>query len=178
MLNESHARATPDLFTWSHWGCGAFVGLLALVLALSLVYGLGRALWPTATAVGTLGPVEENLLSNRQAVYQAPLQTEDGDLLVLRLRNNGRILDFARNQAAGQFVSVRHARGEIWELVPLAPAGPPLREFPPAWPGLLLLLSGGALLLYFLGGPWAASMGRDRQTPGALWGSDHYETEG
>jgi hypothetical protein len=178
MSNESQLRPRPDLFTWSHWSCGAFVGLLALVLVVSLVYGLGRTLWPTTTVVGTLGPVEETRLSNRRAAYHAVLEAEDGDLLVLRLRNNGRILNYLRNQRGGQFVSLRHARGEIWELAPLAPAGPALREFPPVWPGLLPLISGGAVLLYFLGKPWLATLPGGRQQATASRGSSHHEIEG
>jgi hypothetical protein len=177
MSNESKLRARPDLFTWSHWSCGTFVGLLALVLAISLLDGLGRALWPTSTAVGALGAVAETRLSNRQAAYHAVLEAEDGDLLVLRLRNNGRILEYLRNQPAGQLVSVRHARGEIWELAPMAPAGPALREFPPVWPGLLPLISGGAVLLYFLGKPWLSSLPGGRQQVMATTGGSDHETE-
>jgi hypothetical protein len=157
MSNQSLSPARSDLFTWSHCGCGAFVGLLALVWVISLFYGFGRTLWPTRTAVGRVGPVEETHLNSWQAAYHVVLEPEDGELLVLRLRNNGRIFHYLSNQPPGQPVSVRHAQGEIWELAPLAPAGPSVREFSPAWPGLLLLLSGGAALLYLLGKPWLAS---------------------
>jgi hypothetical protein len=156
MAVESGEPARPDLFTWAHWGCGAFLALLVVVMALSLLYGVARAFWPSSTTVGTLGPVEEIRLNGGRARYQVGLMTGTGELLTLRLRNNGPILNYLREQPAGQTVSVRHGRGEIWELVPLLPEGAILREFPSAWAGLLLLFSGGGLLLYFLGRPWLA----------------------
>jgi hypothetical protein len=158
MPDESVSPTGPDLFTWAHWGCGAFVGLLALVLVISFFYGIMRAFWPTSTVRGTAGPVAEIRLNSHRAAYQLMLESEGGEQLTLRLRNNGRIHRYLANQPAGQLVSVRHAQGEIWELAPLAPAGPALREFPPAWPALLLLLTGGGIFLYFLAGPWLATL--------------------
>jgi hypothetical protein len=156
MPEERVPPARPDLFSWAHGGCGAFLVLLLVAMVLSLFYGMAQTLWPTRTAVGALGPVEEIRSSGGRALYQATLENETGERLTLRLRNHGRILTYLREQTAGQSVSVRYGRGEIWELAPLSPEAPAVREFPSAWPGLLLLLSGGGLLLYFLGRPWLA----------------------
>jgi hypothetical protein len=114
MTHAQPADVEPAFFAASYWGCLLFLSLLAIVAAGSAVRLLQRG--EIVTYDGVLGSVELLQPSPRRASYRVSLQSDEGELVSLRLRNQGRIVAYLQSNPAGQQVQVQARDGIVQSL--------------------------------------------------------------
>lgn len=132
----------PAFFAASHWGCLLFLAVLAIVAVGSAVRLIQRG--EITSYTGTLGAVEDLQRSPRQASYRVSLERDDGELLSLRLMNQGRILAYLQSAAATPRAQVEVRDGVVRSLTILEQDKTIAeREAPP----LLLATTAGLSLL-------------------------------
>ncbi len=158
-MTRSRSDADPAFFAASYWGCLLFIAVLAIVAVGSAV----RLLRPGEVTeyTGTLGAVEALQRSPREAGYRLSLEGDDGELLSLRLLNQGRILAYLQAAPTTGRVQLAARDGVVRSLIILE-RGETIteREAPP------LLLAATAVLSLVLLGAFGWPMARAR--PGRL----------
>jgi hypothetical protein len=108
------AEVEPAFFAANHWGCLVFLAVLALVAAGSAVRLLGRG--ETTSYEGTLGALEALQVSPRGASYRVTLERDGGEVISLRLLNQGRVLPYLQSAPTGQRVQVEARDGIVRSL--------------------------------------------------------------
>lgn len=143
-MKRSWPAADPAFFAASHGGCLLFLVVLAIVTVGSAVRLIQRG--EITSYEGTVGAVEDLQRSPRQASYRVSLERDDGELLSLRLMNQGRILPYLQSAPAAQRAQVDVRDGVVRSLTFLEQAETITeREAPP-----LLLASTAVLSLLLL----------------------------
>lgn len=114
MARPRPADVERAFFAASHWGCLLFLAALAVVAAATTVHLLQRG--DTTRYEGTVSGVEVLQRSPRQASYRLTLEEDGGELLSLRLLNQGRVLAYLQSAPAGQRVQVEVRDGLVRSL--------------------------------------------------------------
>jgi hypothetical protein len=149
--------ALPDsrsFFRFGQLGCLSFTALLALVLLVTL---FSQAIWllrPVNEVAGVIGPIQEER-RGQTADYGLAVRPEQGELLYLRLRNNGRVMAYLQASGYEGPARIRYRGNKIASLEPLAGGRPAVGEngSPLASLGLALFAGAGLLLLPLLARP-------------------------
>lgn len=150
-LQQEENGRIPSFYSFSHWGRLAFLVLLAAVV----VGTAGQTVWqvalPLNRVTGTVEAITETQLGDRAASYTLSLRTQQGELTFVRLRNNGRILNYllSVDEPSDLRVAVDLRQGLAVNLTLLNRDGHTIRESP-APPVLALLVAIIALFILFL----------------------------
>lgn len=138
-------------FAASQWGCFLFLAALALVSVGSALRALSGG--PTTSYEGVMGEVERQQAAPWRTSYHVTIAGESGAPAPLRLRNQGRILDYLQAAAPSGPVRITARDGVVRALTDLAD-GETIAE--PEAPQGLLLASAilPFLLLAFFAWPW------------------------
>jgi len=95
---ESDLSLVKQFYELSHWGRLFFMGLLAVVFIITS----GQAVWeiaqPVSQITGVIEDITETKATVRSATYSLALRNGQGELEFVRLRNNGRILNYLQAQ--------------------------------------------------------------------------------
>jgi hypothetical protein len=155
--DDSRAAAPPDsqrFFRFSQIGCLSFTALLLLVLIVTLLSQAWWLLRPIAEVAGTIGPIQEER-QGQTAHYGLAVRPEQGELLYLRLRNNGRVMAYLRASGYEGPARIHYHDDQVASLQPLAAGRPAVSEngSPLATLGLALFAGAGLLLLPLLAWP-------------------------
>lgn len=143
-MERSHPAADSAFFAAGHWGCLLFLAVLAIVIVGSAVRLLRQG--EVTSYEGTLGAVEVLQRSPRQASYRVTLERDDGELLSLRLLNQGRVLAYLQSAPATPRAQLEVRNGVVRNLTILERAETIAeREAPP-----LLLAATTSLSLVLL----------------------------
>jgi hypothetical protein len=152
-------------FAASQWGCLLFLAALAVVAVATLFRLLQPQ--PATTYEGTIGPVEVQQPSPWRGSYHLTFEQEGREPLVLRLRNQGPILDYLQTAAQPQRVRIT-ARGAVaLSLVDLE-TGRTVAEPEAPRPLLLAAVVLPVVLLALFAWPWLAGRPGVRSRQDAL----------
>jgi uncharacterized membrane protein len=83
-----------SFYPLSHWGRVIFLVLLTAVVISTIGHLIWQVAQPVNRVTGTVEAITEMRLSNSAASYTLSLRTEQDELTFVRLRNNGRILNY------------------------------------------------------------------------------------
>lgn len=78
---------------WLRVAQAVFTAVLLTAL-LGLLFTVVRQLEPVGTISGRLGPIEESRRSTYEATYAVTILTDENELLLVNLRNHGRIIAY------------------------------------------------------------------------------------
>ncbi len=129
-MESSNRNAGRPFFSISYWARLVLMTLLMIVFLSTS----GQAIWDLvhASSLETLTMVEvsEALTSNHSAIYNLSLQNDQDELEFVRLRNNGRILNYllAQDNIGHRRVVVEQKAGEVYALTFLDGAKLTIRE--------------------------------------------------
>ncbi|MCB0034490.1 MAG: hypothetical protein KDE51_10745 [Anaerolineales bacterium] len=138
--------AQAPLLSWLRVAQAVFTAVLITAL-LGLLFTVVRQLEPVGTISGRLGPVEESRRSTYEATYAVTILTDDNELLLVNLRNHGRILAYLEEHQPNEAVTLAY---QDRTAVSLTTAAGQIREYSAFNTGTLFLLIGLCLLLLSL----------------------------
>jgi len=148
--NEPIFRAGP-FFLASHWARMLLMALLAITAAGTM----GQAIWqltqPNSQALGEFVEVTETGANDASVIYNLVLRNERGELEFIRLRNNGRILNYLLTQrdVVKQRVAVQQSRDVAQRIELLDGVNQTVRESKLSAP-VQLLIGGMSLIILVL----------------------------
>ncbi len=93
-MNTSNSGQVQPFFANSHWARLALMALLAMAFVATTVQAAWQLLQSSTTVAGRFIEVAEARTGVQTAAYTLVLQPEGGELVFVRLRNNGRILNY------------------------------------------------------------------------------------
>jgi hypothetical protein len=140
-------------FAASQWGCLLFLAALAIVAVATAFRLLQQQ--PISTYEGALGPVEVQQPSPWRGSYHAILERDGGEPLVVRLRNQGPILDYLQSAPLPQRVRIT-ARGEVAHSLVDLETGRAIAEPDAPRPLLIAAVILPVILLPLFAWPWLA----------------------
>lgn len=96
------------LFGWLRVAQAIFAAVLITALLGLLFTVMRQSFEPVGYVSGRLGPIEENRSSIYDATYAVTILTDDNELLLVNLRNHGRIVAYLREHRPVDLVTLTY----------------------------------------------------------------------